>query len=326
MDERSLEQQLQDCKKELEDLKKKYNFFYAALENLPNPIFIKNEDAKFVFFNKRYADFFGMERAKYLGKDVYALDYLSIEDRARYQMEDLRLIESSSILSYEVDFDAADGEIHPSFYWSKGIIDPFSNQKWLIGEIVDISKEKDLQKSLNSSLNDLKEINLKLEHMAEVDPATGIYNRLYLNKLIEHGYGKQVKRLTPTCMLLLDLDHFKSVNDTFGHLIGDEMLIRFANILRTISRENDVPIRYGGDEFLLILNDVNLELGKEIAERIRSTCESEIALPDGSPLTTSIGVAEIHDNEDIESIISRLDIRLYAAKNRGCNCVVAEEL
>lgn len=322
---KELEEEIVSLKEELEELKNKYNFFIAALENLPNPIFIKDEDANFVFFNQKYADFFGMERSKYLGKNVYALDYLKEEDRERYQIEDLGLIQTSSILSYEVDFNGADGGIHPSFYWSKGIYDEKSNQRGLIGEIVDISKERNLQDSLNQSLEELKDANIKLEQLAEIDPGTGIFNRHYLNKMMETGFTTTTNELTPTCMLLLDLDHLKYINDTFGHVKGDEVLQKFADIIRSESRDNDVPVRYGGDEFLLIVNNASLETGKAIAERIRSRCENENILPDGTSATTCIGVASIKEEHSIESIISKLDEYLYDAKTQGSNRVVAED-
>ena len=319
------DEEIDRLKEELAKTKENYSFLRAALENLPNPIFIKDEDANFVFFNKKYEEFFGMEREKYIGRSVYSLEYLSEEDRERYQKEDLSLIESSSIISYEVDFEAADGNIHPSFYWSKGILDEVSGRRGLIGEIVDISKERDLQDSLNKSLNDLKEFNLKLEHYAETDPGTGIFNRNYLNRMMANGFENKVSTLTPTCIMMFDLDRMKFINDTFGHVKGDEVLKQFADIIQSESREHDVPVRYGGDEFLLIVHNAHLEQGKEIAERIRKRCEKEIILPDGSSATTSIGVSRITDENSLEKIVSKLDTYLYEAKKGGSNKVVSEE-
>ena len=322
-DTKQLEQEVKALKEEVDKLKKENAFLTCALENLPNPIFMKDEDAKFILFNKPYSEFFGMEKERYIGKTVLSLEYLPMESRERYQEEDLGLINSSSVLSYEVDFEAADGHIHPSFYWSKGIYEPIYDQKGLIGEIVDISKERSLQESLNVSLAQLKETNEKLEHIAEIDAGTGVYNRLLLNKIVEEGARN--KFLIPSCMLLLDVDHLKEVNDTFGHLTGDDVLKKFADILKTECREDDLPIRYGGDEFLLIINNATLDDGASVAERIRSRCENEIKLPNGTPLTTSIGVAKIEENtDDIEKMINKLDENLYEAKEAGHNKVVAK--
>ncbi|MBR0163293.1 MAG: diguanylate cyclase [Lachnospiraceae bacterium] len=310
-------------KKELRQLRKQYDFLVAALDNLPNPIFMKDEEAKFLFFNKRYAEAFGMKREEYVGKSVLDLEYLPPVDRERYQEEDTALIRSGEEVSYEKDFDFADGEVHPSLYWSKGVHDPVSGAQGLIGEIVDISKERHLRESLNESLEKLRLTNLKLEEMNKIDAGTGVYNRTLLNKKsLEMTYRKSRGE---SCALMADLDHFKRVNDLYGHIKGDEVLSQFAEILKSECREKDVPIRYGGEEFLLFLNDASLESGLQVAERIRARCEKEIRLPDGDPITVSIGVALMDAKKNLQDNIRRLDDNLYLAKHRGRNRVVAEE-
>lgn len=315
--------ELEATKKELEKQKNNYQYLLAMLENLPNPIFMKDENAKFIFFNKKYAEFFGMDRSEYLGKDVLSLDYLSLEARQRYQKEDLALIESGQVLSYEADYTGADGEVHPSMYWSHGIYDVVTNRKGLVGEIVDISKEKRLREDLMHYSKKLHDANLKLEKIAEIDPGTGVYNRLLLNRLQEEDSAGRSSYPKASCALLLDLDLFKNVNDTFGHIIGDKVLKQFAQMLQTESREHDVPIRYGGDEFILLINNADIEAGKRIAERLRNRCANEIVLPDGSHITCSIGVTELSPNQTISEIISVLDKNLYEAK-KVRNTVIAK--
>ena len=131
--------EIERLKKELAKKEDQLRFFITALDNLPNAVFIKNEKAEFVFFNRKYEEIFGMDRNVFVGKRVLDLEYLPEEDRERYQKEDINLIETSSILTYEVDFMFSDNKIHPSLYWSRGFRKE-DEVKGLIGEIVDITK------------------------------------------------------------------------------------------------------------------------------------------------------------------------------------------
>ncbi|MBR4736743.1 MAG: diguanylate cyclase [Rhodocyclaceae bacterium] len=320
----SLQQELRALREELAQVQSRYDFIMRALEHLPNPIFIKDADARFTYFNTCYAEAFGMERERYLGKSVLDLDYLPHAARERYQEEDLGLIQSASVVTYEVDFKFADGRLHPSLYWSKGFHDEDGNPSGLIGEIVDISRERNLQDSLGSTMEKLRESNLQLQRLSEIDTHTGVHNRRFLNKRAKEFDESHSEEVHISCGLMCDLDHFKRVNDRYGHLKGDEILARFASILQNECRESDLPVRYGGEEFLLLLGRVNLQGGVRVAERIRRRCEQEILLPDSEPVTVSIGVSEIDKDQSLEHNIATLDRRMYLAKKNGRNCVIAE--
>ena len=318
------EQEMQQLRDELRELRERHDFLLSAVDNLPNPIFMKDEDARFFFFNKAYSDFFDMKREDYLGITVLDLDYLPMEERQRFQREDLRGIAEKRVISYDASFSTSDGVERPSFYWSSGFHDEVSGRKGLVGEIVDISKERALQKSLDKSLGELKRANEALKTLAETDHASGLYNRSVLwdkgKELIEKASNYDAQ----ACMIMIDLDFFKQVNDEFGHLQGDDLLLRFAKLLKSECRTTDIPIRYGGDEFLLILNNIGLDDSMLIAERIRTRVEKELILPDGNNITASIGVIEIDQNQDFEKNLSRLDHLLYQAKEAGRNRIVSE--
>ena len=318
------EQKIKELEKKVEELQARFDFLLSAVDHLPNPIFMKDSEARFFFFNKAYSNFFGMKRKDYIGKTVLDLDYLPIEDRERFQSEDLYRIANSDVISYDTSFVAADGIEHPSFYWSRGFRDKISGRSGLVGEIVDISKERMLKDSLDESMDALKEANERLRVMAQTDHASGLYNR---SVLWEKGKALTEFNADPascSCMIMLDLDNFKHINDKYGHLRGDEALAQFARILRSECRGADLPIRYGGDEFLLILSNIDLENAKKVAERIRKRCKSELTLPDGTPITVSVGVIAVNESEDFEKNLSRLDSYLYKAKSQGRDCVVWE--
>lgn len=313
---------LKALQEELEELQSKYDFLLSAVDHLPNPIFMKDDQARFFFFNKAYSDFFDMKAEDYYGTTVLDLDYLPLEDRERFQVEDLRRIADKTVISYDTVFTTGDNVDHPSFYWSCGFQDDKSGRQGLVGEIVDISKERALQESLDESLGKLQNANEMLKTMAETDHASGLYNRSVLwdkgKSMIE-----RTSMINPaTCMIMIDLDNFKDVNDEFGHLKGDEALAKFAGILKSECRSTDLPVRYGGDEFLVVVYNIGLEECVKVAERIKTRCEEELILPDGSNITASIGVIEIDENEEFEKNLTRLDDQLYKAKALGRNRVV----
>ena len=127
--------------------------------------------------------------------------------------------------------------------------------------------------------------------------------------------------------MMFDMDHFKQVNDTYGHPAGDEVLKTLASILKTSFRVTDVVARYGGEEFIVLLNNIDLQAALPIAEKARFLIEAtEFVIPDPIGIihkTTSIGVAEYHQGETAEEFLSKVDKALYEAKETGRNKVVA---
>jgi diguanylate cyclase (GGDEF)-like protein len=126
-------------------------------------------------------------------------------------------------------------------------------------------------------------------------------------------------------VLLCDVDHFKKVNDTYGHPIGDEVLRRVARVLQEVPRKIDIPARYGGEEFAVLLDNVDVAQAKQVAERIRIEISRVVVESDKGPLsvTESIGVAAFPDDgRDRATLIERADLALYHAKHTGRNRVV----
>lgn len=286
-----IQQQDEQLRAELERLQARYDFLLAAVDNLPNPIFMKDEDARFFFFNKAYSEFFNMKRSEYIGKSVLDLDYLPPEDRERYQSEDLKAIQQLDVISYDATFTAPDGDDHPTYYWSRGFEDTISGKHGLVGEIVDLYKERKID----------------------------VYNRSVLwdkeTELVESGKAH-------SHLVLFDLDNFSTVNEKFGHMKGDEILVQFAGFLRMESRPTDLPVRYGGDEFILVLNDADVKEAEAIAEKIRQRCEKDLLMPDGNAVTVTAGICAISESDNIDSIAGRLQEHIAESKKQGRNKVI----
>jgi two-component system cell cycle response regulator len=162
--------------------------------------------------------------------------------------------------------------------------------------------------------------------LAITDPLTGLYNRRYLDAHLRSAVARAEATSKPVCVLVFDIDHFKEVNDTYGHDAGDDVLREFAERLRRGVRNIDLVSRYGGEEFLLVMPETDAEFAGAVAERLRSDVE-KVAFKTRSgtfPVTVSIGIAEWQGASDTaEALMKRADTALYSAKRSGRNRVVA---
>ncbi|MCK5506349.1 MAG: diguanylate cyclase, partial [Thermodesulfovibrionia bacterium] len=177
--------------------------------------------------------------------------------------------------------------------------------------------------------NDIKESLVKLEKLAIRDGLTGLYNQFHLREVIKNEFKKAKRHLQPMSCMMLDLDHFKSVNDSHGHQFGDFVLAQSAGILKSIVRDTDFVARYGGEEFFVILPSTNLKGSFILAERIRVAFANNVFKKDNISelVTVSIGISSTTDNNVLndEDLIANADKSLYRAKWRGRNNVCTFE-
>jgi len=180
-------------------------------------------------------------------------------------------------------------------------------------------KVKDYTVFSLTDITDLKQESAKLKTEAITDKLTGIYNR----KVIEVSQNSLIN--TTIHMILLDIDNFKKVNDTYGHMIGDKVLVALTNILQKALRKNDLAIRWGGEEFVILLKDIpSLDIAKTIAEHLRKNI-NEANIDKVENITCSFGVASkyIEKKEDLDTLFQEADVLLYKAKANGKNRVEA---
>ncbi|WP_027851441.1 sensor domain-containing diguanylate cyclase [Marinospirillum insulare] len=171
----------------------------------------------------------------------------------------------------------------------------------------------------------------ELTKQASTDPLTQLYNRRYFLVEASHLVEKAQQNTSHLSVMMLDIDHFKAINDQHGHKTGDLVLIQVANLFNTLSREQDLIARFGGEEFVILLPSADSNAAKECAERIRQGIEAHSIVIDEKTnlkITISIGVAEMNiaNQESIESTINRADEALYLAKAQGRNQVNLAEL
>lgn len=162
----------------------------------------------------------------------------------------------------------------------------------------------------------------ELRHLATTDPLTGAATRHSLTDELTEAIQQYQQKNILSGLMLLDLDHFKRINDNFGHQSGDQILSQLVPLLKQMIRQQDSVFRYGGEEFVLLIKEIQLADLHRLAEKIRHAVWHQLTLPDGSALTTSIGLATVQHATDWESWLQNADVALYQAKHQGRNQVV----
>ncbi|ONM44680.1 diguanylate cyclase [Halopseudomonas pachastrellae] len=170
----------------------------------------------------------------------------------------------------------------------------------------------------------LESANTKLQELALRDGLTGLLNRRYWESCLEREFARHQRYDNPVSLVIFDIDHFKRVNDTYGHQTGDEVIRETARITSQLVRETDFAGRYGGEEFVVLLPGTTLDGAAQFAERLRSTIERQQLDYQGSPLTftISLGVATLADDmAGYQALLERADKALYQSKEGGRNQV-----
>ncbi|NLC33317.1 MAG: sensor domain-containing diguanylate cyclase, partial [Clostridiales bacterium] len=167
----------------------------------------------------------------------------------------------------------------------------------------------------------------QMQQLAALDSLTGIYNRRFGYNRIQEEFSRSIRSGTALSLIMLDIDHFKMINDTYGHSIGDKMILLITKTMKTAIRDGDILIRYGGEEFLCILPGASQNDAALIAERIRIMVKDSILKSDEQEIktTVSLGTATYPNKQinDIQQFISLADSAMYTAKNSGRNKVVS---
>ncbi|MCL6472382.1 MAG: GGDEF domain-containing protein [Firmicutes bacterium] len=255
---------------------------------------------------------------------VFAFISIRMVHSIAHIVDDLRAIAGAKDYSYKVDMSLDDN------------LKELSSE---INHLLSAIKQKEQQVDSMKILLEQKEqedqlLWLQIEHNlclakeeAERDVLTGLYNR----KAVENKFDTEIKRISRSggslSVLMADLDHFKRINDTYGHQVGDDVLKLFADIVKSSTRASDVAARYGGEEFIILLPDTSAEDAVKVARRLglkfSQAVEREFATHKGLKCTVSIGVADFPKcAKEKDVLVANADAALFAAKERGRNCVV----
>jgi diguanylate cyclase len=179
-----------------------------------------------------------------------------------------------------------------------------------------------LDKVVRSRTKQLEEVNERLQKISATDALTGLYNRRYFDESLKREYARAARNKAPLSVMMIDLDRFKSINDNYGHVFGDEALrqtaLRMQDVLK---RPGDVAFRYGGEEYVILLPDTNTSAARIIAKQIWSAMRSSQIFHDdqSETITVSIGIATVvpSPNGDPNKLLRDADHKLYRAKEEG---------
>ncbi|WP_188409710.1 GGDEF domain-containing protein [Agaricicola taiwanensis] len=221
---------------------------------------------------------------------------------------------------------------------SLGRIDQDRDQvRLIIGALIQATREiqhanDELEQRMVETRQEILALQLNLEAIraeAMTDPLTQISNRKYFDAALEKMLAEARRGERGFSMLMIDIDHFKSFNDTYGHLVGDQVLRAVATGLQNNTKGQDVAARYGGEEFAILLPDTPLRSAVTLADNIRRTISAKELLRQTTGerlgrLTISVGVATYHDDDTAQALLERGDHCLYAAKRSGRNRVISE--
>jgi len=202
---------------------------------------------------------------------------------------------------WRVDGKDNDGNIHNFIVVSN----PYPNQDGVyvvtFNDVTQLQKEKDF-----------------FVHLASTDTLTSLHNRAKLNEMLDFMVKKSTRyNNIPFCVIMYDVDFFKNINDTYGHLVGDLILKELSQLVSTNIRSSDFIARYGGEEFMILLSNTQLEYAIEVTEKIRTLIEN--TLFHDLKITCSFGIYQFKEGDDISSIIDKVDQFLYKAKQNGRN-------
>jgi len=301
------------------------NRYKYIIENIKDVIWEMNIDFVFTFISPNSKDMTDYEPEELVGRKM--LDFLA-EDSRNYVI-DLAIQhvnkridgDAEEILLIVVQFICKNG----LGKWVEVSAKPVFEEGGFIGYIGttrDITDKKEYESQINKYINDLKIMNAKLEKMATVDALTGAYNRRKFDDDLNLIIKKKEKCGISFSLIFFDIDHFKTINDRFGHKIGDCVLQCISKLVRENIRVTDGLFRWGGEEFVIVLYEANLESAKKVAENIRNIIQGH-DFGVGQKVTISLGVGEYKPNENTDQTIIRLDKALLKAKYKGRNRIIS---
>jgi diguanylate cyclase (GGDEF)-like protein/PAS domain S-box-containing protein len=299
----------------LEETRELLEFSETRLRKLVNGmheiLFELDTDGRLLFLNPAWRTLTGFSVEDTLGKPF--ADFLLEEDVIRdFEPPALHRLHAKG---REISLRSADGKRLWMSLDADAQTDPAGNFTGVIGTLADVTKSVELNHLLSKYQDELY-------HLSVTDPLTGLYNRRHFDSQLEVILSDHLPKNLPVCLLLIDLDGFKFINDTYGHPFGDEVLRTTAQLLKQQVRRNDYIARLAGDEFAMVLKNTDLDNATRIAQKLHaSISETRIPLPVGHmQLQSSMGVAEAPTHGvNAQDLVSAADVALYHSKRRGRN-------
>lgn len=305
---------------------------HVILDTIDNGIILLEEDLTISAWNKWLEIYTNKSQDEVVGKNI--CDLFEYINKSRLQRKIKSVLVTNNPSFYSIDphhflIDIPISNITNKFHTSMQqniTIVPYNLDK----------KQVMIYIYNNTSLCEtnikLQKLNSKLEEMSHRDPLTNLFNRRYFKEESEKIQSFSKRNNFPLSIIMLDIDNFKIINDKYGHYVGDDVIIKISRILEEIIRNSDIIARFGGEEFVVLLQNSKESNTINVANKLKDSIQqSDIILPDGEVLkfTASFGVAQFDekiDDNNLEHTISRADDALYEAKRSGKNRVIFKSI
>ncbi|MHB8127025.1 MAG: diguanylate cyclase [Desulfitobacteriaceae bacterium] len=305
-----------------EKLRISEELFRTILDITPISIVLSSKSTnRILYANTRAEEFFRVGNRELIGTNPLNY-YMNPEDRSLI-LSDLE--NNKKVSDREIVFIRKDGSQILGLVTTVPSI--YQEEEVALTCIIDITEKKRVAEQLQKNNENIEELNKELMKMNDIlvnksirDSLTNLYNHQYINDVLVIKINEASKTKEDLCIMMLDIDYFKRVNDSFGHQIGDKVLITVAGLIVEYVRKTDYIGRYGGEEFIAVLPNINLEAASRMAERIRANLQMFDFGAEDLTLTISIGVAQ-YANEKPNELIKKADLLLYQAKDNGRNRV-----
>lgn len=296
--------------------KDRMSYALWSMENSPDGIFWTDPGGNILYANKALCDETGYSQEEFLDLNVLDLDPMV---RSRDLGADGRLaipVRSGDVAHISSLYRHKEGHLIPV---DVTMSVPCDDGLLVVCFIRDTSGETRIQEMLGETERRFAMERNKLMRDASTDFLTGAWLRRYFFETAGYSMQQTEREGVPLSILMIDVDRFKQVNDTFGHDTGDAVLVEFCRVVSGAIREDDYFVRWGGDEFVLLMPGLDIDAAVAVGERIAGLVEKH-SFARAQSLTVSMGAAEYHPGEDdIESWIVKADTALYRAKNAGRN-------
>ena len=299
------------------------HWLQAIVHFVPIGIFQVDGSDKYIFVNPAWESITGCPVTQALGANWWTVIHPEDQDMVFRQWNQAEKEERE--LSVECRVITEKNETRWIRLQTSFLFD--DSGKNVFGSIENITSNKASELQKEKMITELTEIKKQLEVSSRTDPLTSLLNRRGLEQEMVFEKNRMDRSGNPFSLVLCDIDFFKKINDTYGHDAGDYILSEFAQIIESHSRKQDIVCRWGGEEFLLLLPETDLQGASALAEKIRAQIEKSIFTYNNQEIsiTLSSGVACMAKDQTIDDCIKNADLRLYLAKSRGRNKVVASE-
>lgn len=296
-----------DITKEVEYLHKieeSENILSSVINSTDDLIFFKDKDFKYLGCNEAFLNFVGKRKEAMISHSDFEL--FSENMASLFRKMDVEMLEKNQISSNYEWVTYPNGQKY--YLLTKKI--PFHYNKTDIG-ILGISRD----------ITELHQSQEQLELQSNTDYLTQLHNRKSYNERIKELISLKQRYQTPFSMIIYDIDDFKYVNDTYGHKVGDTVLIKMSELVKSHLRESDYIFRIGGEEFVILLTETDLENAKKVSSKICKSVEENLKNITDTVITISLGLSEVNESDNEDTIFKRVDDLLYKSKHSGKNKV-----